>query len=277
MKRRIPPRIRATQILLALLLLIPPGLRLALTHFAPADSEALTVGGSEALRHEMALLRDSLRQANTSLALCNMVPLEDRYHHVPVEILPLGDPSPSRSVLWGLERGNAAIPPDSACVYPVWSAGRVEAQALVGRVIRTHPSLGLVGVQTLLDPGFRVKFRYRDSSGMLCGTGRHSGARPILEIRHLAETSTLEVGEPVFTEGNDGVYPAGALIGYLERREPVDFAAQEPKRSTVGSRRHFVVRAALSARNLKALGCVVDLSVTLRDFISDAERRGERR
>jgi len=284
MQRNTKQGLRATHLLLAVLLLLPPGLRLALTHLAPVDNEALTAGELETLRLQLAVARDKLRQAGTDLALCRMAPLEDRYRNIPVEILPLGDPAPSRSVLWGRERGDEAVPPDSACVYPLWKDGRVEAQALVGRVVRTYPRMSLVTVQTLLDPGFRVRFRHQGASGMLCGTGRSSSARPILEIRHLREANALEAGDAVFTEGNDGVYPSGALIGYLERREHGDYSEQGAygekggAAASTGGSRHFVVRAALSARELRTLACVVDLSGRrLRDFFSDAARQGERR
>jgi len=263
--------------LLAAVFLLPPGLRLVLTLLAPGDNEGQRTGQNETLRFELSVARDKLRQRTSDLALSAMAPVADGYHNIFVEILPLGDPAPSRSIVWARVRGDQAVPSDSACVYPLWKDGGVEAQALAGRVVRTYPRVSLVAVQTLLDPGFRVKFRHRGASGMLCGTGRSSSSHPILEIRHLREETALEPGDAVFTQGDDGVYPSGALIGYVEHRE--QGAGREVGAGTQGvGSRHFVVRAALCAHDLRTLACVVDLEGDrLRDFVSGVGRQGEGR
>jgi hypothetical protein len=73
----------------------------------------------------------------------------------------------------------------------------------------------IVRLQTLLDPDFRVRFWTEGATGMLQGTGRQRDGHPVLEILYLSESAVLRPGAPVVTEGNDGVYPPGVVIGCI--------------------------------------------------------------
>ena len=51
---------------------------------------------------------------------------------------------------------------------------------------------------------------------MLWGTGRTDReGYPLLEIRHLGKTPSFSEGQVVLTEGGDGLYPAGCIVGHI--------------------------------------------------------------
>lgn len=193
------------QLAWALLLCLPPGVRLVLglwPRTVPGDPETL-----EALRNE----RDALARELSAIASEAFQPTlndpEGTWRRVPADLIPLGDPSPIRSALWVKCRGGRPAPPDSVAF-----AG----SALLGRVVRSWSHLALAQVQTLLDPGFRVRFSGTKSAGMLRGTGKDVDGYPILEVLYLDGDCQFAPGEALYTEGRDGVYPPGLLIGRVE-------------------------------------------------------------
>jgi hypothetical protein len=96
-------------------------------------------------------------------------------------------------------------------------------------VERIFRDLGLARVQTLRDQFFRVRFRYREVTGFLWGTGQTDDrGRPLLEIRHLSAEVGFREGETVATEGDDGRYPRGLPIGVLVRRKAAPAASADP-------------------------------------------------
>ncbi|MBI4607284.1 MAG: hypothetical protein HY721_35410 [Planctomycetes bacterium] len=259
---RCGPGIRARHVALALLLAAPPAARVGL-HVArarqaagPPDVTEAASGpraSSEALLAELAAAREDLRRARLDLDLRGAPLPQGRYEPVLADVLPASDPSPGRSLLWAVPRGPRPVPRDSAATHPAVQEGGEPAPSLAGRVVRVHPGLGpappILGVQTLLDPGFRVRFRHAGASGVLWGTGQAAEGHALLELRHLTAEVDLKEGDPVFTEGQDGVYPPRLLVGSLVRRKA---GAAGPER--------LAVRAALRVEDLTRLVIPVDLA-----------------
>ena len=144
---------------------------------------------------------------------------EPRFRPVQAELVRVADPSPKRSafLVW-TDRDSLGA---ATIRTPVVNT---KLQTLVGRLERIWPDLRLARVQTVQDRFFRVRFRYGkdlEGWGFLGGTGLADGdGRPLLEIRHLGIEVALQEGDPVVTDGNDGVFPAGIPIGTLVNPNP---------------------------------------------------------
>ncbi len=156
-------------------------------------------------------------------------------------VLPLADPSPRRHALWISCGDDGRVRRET----PV-----VQGGALVGQVDWAAPGRTFARVQTLSDPYFRVRFRYRDAWGFLSGTGEsRSGGPPLLEIQFLGTEVHFQEGEKVFTDGKDGIYPDGLLIGELVSAQP----GKNPS-----GKRGFRVRAAIAPADLQEVVLLVD-------------------
>ncbi len=265
-------RLRPWHWVLGALFLTPPGVRVGL-HFLD-DGPPVPIAPGDALRVEVETLRGELRRAQVDLDVRGLAlaePLRSRYAAVLGDILPVNDPAWSRSALWVLTRGPRRVPRDSAALWeaPPGDAEGSPGQALVGRVARVFPLERLVTVQTILDPGLRVRFRLKGASGILWGTGKLLQDRPVLEIRHLSGAVELSAGDAVFTAGEDGVYPPGVLIGFLDhdRRAgaPPGAAADPPQ---------LVVRGAVPVTALTRLVLSIDLAL---ERVTDIQARETRR
>jgi hypothetical protein len=244
--------LRPWHLAFALILLAPPAARIAQRSLARSEQ----AGDVETLRSELAAAREEVRRARLELAARGLADPEARHAVVAADALPLGDPSPARGTLWAAVRGGREPPGSGAAL----SEG-----ALAGRVVRAHADLGIVKIQTLLDPAFRARFRKEGASGMLWGTGRDIDGHALLEVRHLAETAGLAPGEPVFTEGNDGVYPGGIVIGFVASETedgPIAAAAGRPSR--------LLVRSAIRVEDVERITLPVDLAAPR---LSEALRR----
>ena len=150
------------------------------------------------------------------------------------EVLPFDNPSSDRGALW-------LVAPAQGLTRDACVAFR---SSLVGR-LKQWPGAEMITtvrrVQTISDPGFRVRFHSGETRGILYGTGRRETAgegRPLLEARHLTHPDSLVPGSPVVTAGDDGIYPPGVLIGWV-----VDETSDD-----VG--KHFLVQAALSPEDV---------------------------
>ncbi len=162
---------------------------------------------------ETATLRQKLWEAERELALLRgWSQTQPRYHPVLADVVHRGDLSPRRAVLWVRGSGFAGVDSRSVAVH---------RGALLGRVRHVWPEQGIAQVQSLRDPYMRVRFRYDKAWGFLWGTGRADAqGRPLLEIRHLSREIAFQEGEPVYTDGEDGFFPRGIMIGSLIRSAP---------------------------------------------------------
>ena len=210
---------------------------------------------------ELARLKDSLRQLRDELAAATGLRYDveggardrlvaGRYRAFTARVLPFEDPSPGRATMW------LWVTPDaSGSDGPVADGVVVSAGALVGRLRKVPLTDRIVQVETLLDPGFRVKFRCGDTVGILRGTGhrrqgpdRQANGRdlPLLEAHHLTPQGSLPAGALVVTAGDDGVYPRGVVVGTIVDDESEVSGA------------HPLVCAALSPSELKDAVVIVD-------------------
>lgn len=186
--------------------------RMALLGLTAADPTA----GIEAARLGQLLL-DKDRELQL---LRGAVQAQPRYAPLRAEPIHLGDLSPRRDAFWIWAEGFPGVTPRTAVTY------RGE---LIGRVERVFRDLGLARVQTLKDSYYRVRFRYRQATGFLWGTGETDDqGRPLLEIRHLSAEVGFREGETVATEGDDGRYPRGLPIGVLVRRKVAPAVSADP-------------------------------------------------
>lgn len=234
-------RLRPWRLVFAVLLVLPPCLRWATAYLDPRPAAGSTLNASEdaALRAELATVRFELERLRARSEMLSHATWPGGYERITAEVLPLSDPSPRRRAVWVYSPGPRAVPRDT----PVLSLER--APVLVGRTHRPIPGAPLVRIESLLDPAFRVRFRHQGASGILWGTGSEAGGHPVLEIKHLSELVELKEGEPVFTEGRDGVYPEGVLIGHVEREAG-------------GSR--LVVKASAALESIEQVVLAVDLT-----------------
>lgn len=251
----------------ALFLALPPGVKLGIHLVREHQQDDLTA--LEKLRVDLEATRDELRREKIERTMSGLDRLDGQYKLIAGRVFPLSDPSPERSVLWAHLGEGQPVPEDTAAVW---------RQGLVGRVTRAYPKLAVVRVQTLLDPGFRVRFRQDEATGMLWGTGRMVKGHPVLEIRHLSDDAELKAGGAVFTDGNDGVYPEGVLIGFLvgENEGPGETEANGAADGAAGrgsARCQLIVQGALFVESLTTLDFPVD--TFRRDWLQAraAERR----
>jgi hypothetical protein len=199
-------------VLCVLLLVAPPAARLSLSARSRGAGAAEAGAALAQLEAQVDALEEQLRRAHEDLARLGGAPSSERYRVSLGDVIPVSDPSPRRGALWASLRDPERVARDSAVLWE---------SRLVGRVREVYRAPGLARVATLLDADFRVRFRCGDVSGMLHSTGRSDPRddHPLLEIRHLSRPGELPEGEPVFTAGDDGIYPPGLRIGVL-RRDP---------------------------------------------------------
>jgi len=257
---------RPIHVLVALILAAPPCVRLGLHVFSvPGGAAGPDSDETAALRAKLEAAREELRIANLDLAARDLGHSLPSYRIVLAESLPIEDPSPRRNSLWVSCRGATLVPDGTPAI-----AG----EALAGRVASAHGALHLARIETLLDPAFRVRFRKEGASGMLWGTGHvSSGGKPILELRHLSEAAALAPGEPVYTEGGDGVYPEGILIGFLADDGGAPPSSVAPHSIGPVPLKGLVVHAAAHPRAARRLALAVDLrTARFEDAIEEEAR-----
>ena len=201
----------------ALLLLTPPLLHWTTARFqsrsdAPsADGEGETVE-ERGWRHRAEGLEEQLRRAHDELAVLRSAPSGERYSTVLADPLRLADPSPGRSALWVVPRQPIESGYGGCAHANGQLMGRLRPQSVI------DASAGTVQIQTVLDVGFRVRFRCATDDGaihgMLSGTGRRDAqGRPLLRVEHLSLVGDLPSNRWLMTAGGDGVYPPGLRIG----------------------------------------------------------------
>ena len=83
---------------------------------------------------------------------------------------------------------------------------------IVGRVTAVGPLTAQVDLITRDKSGVGAVIGQIDGSnalGVVSGTSK----KDLLEMRYVAGTVDVQVGQPVFTTGQDGIFPAGLKIG----------------------------------------------------------------
>lgn len=84
--------------------------------------------------------------------------------------------------------------------------------SLVGRVTAVSPLTAQVDLITRDKSGLGAVIGEIGTStalGVVVGTSK----RDLLEMRYVAGTTDVQVGQPVFTTGQDGIYPPGVKVG----------------------------------------------------------------
>ena len=235
------------QLVFLLLVLCPALWRAVETNRTPLGGEQSLEAARMAL--EVAHLRESNRRLQEELRVMSSIEHDSRsaektagrYRAFSLDLLSFGDPDPGRRALWVRMDPDYGVHDDATVMYQGTLVGRLVKLPWIERVAR---------VQTLADPGFRVKFLCEGTRGILYGTGRREEdgeRRPVLEARHLLPLGPLPAGAPVVTAGGDGIYPPGILIGQVLDAE--EHSAAHPE-----------VRAALSPEDASEVIALVDLA-----------------
>lgn len=223
-----------------------------------------TLARLESLEQENALLRQQLRTVAGDRQLISR--WDSHYSPRSVRALPVSDTSPTRHAFWIAAEDGLPLERDFAVVC---------RGALVGRVRETFPAAAIGVVQSLLDPGFVVRFKVENRTGPagsdppVWGILRGSGLsdretrRPLLDVELIGSSASLTTGLQVFTDGGDGIYPRDILIGELVPSE----RPGEPGK--------LQVRAHVATRGLSDLVVLVDRQVaTARSLSASGLRDG---
>ena len=185
----------------------------------PASDPVSLLAQIEGQRVRVAGLEQMIQSKDEELKLLRgWRQLQPRYAALRADVIALGDLSPRRS--------SFAVYASSGLDGVRVSTPVVFRDALVGRVERLLETGlfgnegGLARVQTLRDPYFRVRFRYREASGFLLGTGTTDAqGYPLLELRYLDVEVGFKLDEAVTTEGGDGRFPRDLVIGFIVRSD----------------------------------------------------------
>lgn len=188
---------------------ISDGIRGIWTHYFALRGAATE---NESLRRQLLELQGQLQQeqaiANGSRALEETLRLQQS---VPASTLAArviaGSPAPG-SLTVTIDRGSDdGVQPDMAVI-----AGR----GVVGRVIN-QPAPHAAQVQLLVgrNAAAAVTLERTGAGGLVVG-----GAGDfLLAVDYVSNQADVQVGERVLTSGQDGIYPAGFVVGFVERSE----------------------------------------------------------
>lgn len=243
--------------LLTLFLIGPPLVRLGIHNgWVAAEVEDIDSPGVLIQQQSdlIAMLENRLREVNRDLQLVTSSAglIYDpsggpgsrnaaRYRIATADVLPLSSPSSSDRALCVSFYGVPPIRRDSTALFE---------DQLVGRLIDESTGKGAGRIQSILDPAFRVRFRCGEDKGMLWGTGQSDkDGYPLLEVHHLGKPPAFKAGDVVFTEGGDGRYPPGCILGRI-----FHLPGQEGSRA--------IVRSGLRLSTLKQVALLEDLAAT---------------
>ena len=92
-------------------------------------------------------------------------------------------------------------------------------EGLIGKTIEVSPHT--CDVLLISDPACQVSARLSRSGafGIVAGRGPSAGAQVVCRMQYLNKNVPLVPGDEVVTSGLGGVFPAGLLVGYIERVE----------------------------------------------------------
>jgi len=138
------------------------------------------------------------------IQLEKLVRLKDEYNYdiLPARIVLKDNMDWSKTIVINRGRRDGLIP----------NMAVVSGAGLVGKIIRTGYAYSKVLL--MIDNTFKVGARLRNSrfTGLLEGQGMNQ-----LVLNYLPREATFNVGEEVITSGLGGVFPAGCLIGTVNK------------------------------------------------------------
>jgi rod shape-determining protein MreC len=137
--------------------------------------------------------------------------------------------------LSGTTSGGAALPANARAALVLWrlpgyplhrflvDAGSADGLARGAGVISEGKVAGVIHrvsrrralVVSPLDPSFRAAGRL-ESSGAV---GLAQGQSDRLVLRYIPSETLVQAGERVLTSGDDGIFPPGVLLGYVQSRQ----------------------------------------------------------
>ena len=185
------------------------GIRGIWTHYFALRGAATE---NESLRRQLLELQGQLQQeqaiADGSRSLEEALKLQQS---VPAPTLAArviaGSPAPG-SLTVTIDRGSDdGVHPDMAVI-----AGK----GVVGRVIN-QPAPHAAQVQLLVgrNAAAAVTLERTGAGGLVVG----GATDPLLTVDYVSNQADVQVGERVLTSGQDGIFPAGFVVGFVERSE----------------------------------------------------------
>lgn len=223
---------------MVLFLVSPPAIRFAI-HCnwldVPREVEAPNPTLVRKQSELIGLLRNRLREVNRDIQLLTSAKglIYDpsggpggrgaaRYRIAAGDVLAYSTPSPTEKILCVSFYGLPPMGKETSVLFE---------DHLVGRLLDPSDGSGIGRVQTILDPLFRVRFVCGEDVGMLWGTGRTDrDGYPLLEVHHLGKPPGFKLGDTALTEGGDGRYPSGCLLGRV-----VEMAGPKEARAIIRS------------------------------------------
>ena len=103
----------------------------------------------------------------------------------------------------------------------------INEQGVLGQVTRVYPLTSEVTLLTDKDAAIPVLNRRTQQRGAAFGVQTPLGSEGILELRFMASSADVQVGDVLTTSGLDGVYPSGLLVATVssvERKTQGSFA-----------------------------------------------------
>jgi rod shape-determining protein MreC len=188
---------------------VSDGIRGIWTHYLALRGAATE---NEALRRQVLELQGQLQQeqavANSSKALEEALKLQRSVAAPTLAARVIaGSPAPG-SLTVTIDRGSDdGVQTDMAVI-----AG----QGVVGRVIN-QPAPHAAQVQLLVgrNAAAAVTLERTGAGGLVVG----GASDLLLTVDYVSNQADVQVGERVLTSGQDGIFPAGFLVGYVERSE----------------------------------------------------------
>jgi len=96
----------------------------------------------------------------------------------------------------------------------------VTADGVIGRVLRTAPTVATVLLLTDINSKIPVIGSSSRISGVLCGRGDNS----TLELRYIPQNAPLRAGETLVTSGLAGIFPKGLPVAQVQTVERSDIS-----------------------------------------------------
>lgn len=165
-----------------------------------AERNRLLEAEVESLRRQ---LRSAQEMRRENERLRSLVGLDDEVLRAGRAARVIGRDAAHRYLSVTIDRGwRDGVGADAAVISP--------DGAVVGRVVDVAPWTSLV--QLITDPlaGAGGRLQSSRATGLVVGADG-----PLLQLRYVDSLTTVQRGEQVLTSGDEGIYPAGLLIGHV--------------------------------------------------------------